>query len=80
MSETVRVYFDAKGADAPSGCSAIDALESVNAEQAAAVRGGERVITDSRGLPIDPLTPVYSGAIFRVIRARSRDLEESTEL
>jgi hypothetical protein len=80
VSDTARVFFDGKGVDAPAGCTVLDALESVNAEMAAAVRDGERVITDSRGLPAEPETVIYNGAIFRVIRARTRDTEEHTDI
>ena len=79
MSDT-RIFFDGKGVDAPAGSTVIAALESVNAETAAAVRAGERVITDSRGLPTEPETVIYNGAIFRVIRARSRDSEEHIDI
>jgi hypothetical protein len=80
MSDTTRIYFDGKGVDAPNGCKVIDALESVNADTAASVRAGERVITDSRGLPTEPETVIYNGAIFRVIRARARETEDNTEI
>ena len=80
MSDIARIYFDGKGVDAPAGSQVIDALESVDAETASAVRAGERVITDSRGLPTPPETVIYNGAIFRVIRARTRDNEEHTEI
>ncbi len=79
MTGTARIYFDGKGVDAPAGSSIIDALELVNPESAAAVRGGERAITDSRGLPTEPSAQVYGGAIFRLVRARARDNEYTTE-
>ncbi len=80
MSDTSRIYFDGKGVDALTGSAVIDALESVSAEMASSVRAGERVITDSRGLPAQPETVIYNGAIFRVIRARTRDNEEHSEI
>jgi hypothetical protein len=80
MSDTSRIFFDGKGVDASAGSTVIAALETVNAETAAAVRAGESVITDSRGLPIEPETVIYNGAIFRVIRARTRDTEEHTDI
>jgi hypothetical protein len=80
MSDTSRIFFDGKGVDASAGSTVIAALETVNTETAAAVRAGESVITDSRGLPIEPETVIYNGAIFRVIRARTRDTEEHTDI
>lgn len=79
MSDT-RIFFDGKGVDAPTGSTALGALESVDGESADAVRAGERMITDSRGLPVEPETVIYNGAIFRVIRARARDTEEHTDI
>jgi hypothetical protein len=80
VSDTKRIYFDGAGVDAPAGATVIDALEGVKPNEAAAVRAGEKVITDSRGLPTEPSTPIYGGAIFRLIRARSRDNEEHSEI
>jgi uncharacterized Zn-binding protein involved in type VI secretion len=80
MSDTARIFFDGKGVDAPAGSTVISALESVSVETTAAVRAGERVITDSRGLPVEAETVIYNGAIFRVIRVRARDAEEHSEI
>ena len=55
MSDTpraVRVFVNAHGVDVPAGSSALDAVRAWNADEASAVSRGERVITDSRGLPI----------------------------
>lgn len=80
MNDTSRIFFDGKGVDAPAGSTVIGALESVNGDTAAAVRAGERLITDSRGLPVELETVIYNGAIFRVVRARTRDAEEHTDI
>lgn len=78
MTGTVRIYFDGAGVDATAGESVLDALGRVNPEEAAAVRGGERIITDSRGLPAEPSSLVYGGAIYRLVRARSRNNDEQS--
>jgi hypothetical protein len=70
MSETVRVYVNAKPIDVPADGSALDAIQAFDAEQAAAVRAGEKAITDSRGIPTTMDAPVHNGAIFRIVRAR----------
>lgn len=70
MTETVRIYINTAGLDVPSTATALEAVQVWNAEAAAAVRKGERIITDSRGLPADPLAPVHNGAIFRIVRSR----------
>ena len=78
MSDSVRVYFDGKGADAPAQASVIEALDRVDATQAASVRAGEKAITDSRGLPLDSDARVYNGAIFRLVTAREKSGDTTT--
>ena len=80
MSDTARIYLNGEGLDAPAGASVLGALERAKPEAAAAVRAGERIITDSRGLPTDPAAVVYDGAIFRLVRARSRDAEDNSKI
>ncbi|MDQ6771197.1 MAG: hypothetical protein M3Z54_14565 [Gemmatimonadota bacterium] len=70
MSETVRIYINAKPIDVPASSTAIDAVEALDAIQAAAIRSGERLITDSRGIVTANNSPVHQGAIFRIVRAR----------
>ena len=41
-------------------------------EVAERILTGERALADSRGLPAPPDAPVFGGAIFRVVSARSR--------
>ena len=69
---TLRVFIDARGVDVPPGAKAIDALIAYDPAVAAAVRGGEKILTDSRGLPIDAGSALESGAIFRIIPKRDR--------
>jgi hypothetical protein len=70
VSETVRVYINAKAVEIDASATAIDAVEKWDADQAALIRSGERTITDSRGIVADNSTPVHNGAIFRIVRAR----------
>lgn len=76
MTETVRVYINAACVEVPSSATALDAVEAWNAAKAAAIRSGERMITDSRGLPADPASPVHNGAIFRIVRARQSGADD----
>ncbi|MDQ6690015.1 MAG: hypothetical protein M3Z18_05855 [Gemmatimonadota bacterium] len=80
MTETVRIYINAKPIDVPASSTAIDAVEALDAIQAAAVRSGERLITDSRGIVTANNSPVHQGAIFRIVRARqsSDDIDSNT--
>ena len=70
--EFLRVFIDAHGVDVPPGATAIDAVERYDAAIATAVRQGEKILTDSRGLPIDGGSELQSGAIFRIIPKRDR--------
>jgi hypothetical protein len=77
MSETVRVYINANPVDVNAGATALQAVEAWDETQAVAVRHGERMITDSRGIITANDTPVHNGAIFRIVRARQADTDES---
>jgi hypothetical protein len=70
MSETVRVYINARPIDVAASATALDAVEAWDASVAAAVRNGERLITDSRGIVAANNSVVHNGAIFRIVRAR----------
>jgi hypothetical protein len=78
MSETVRIYINAKPIEVAASATALDAVEAWDATQAAAVRRGERLITDSRGIVTANNTPVHNGAIFRIVRAR-RSSDDDTD-
>ena len=79
MSETVRIYINAKPVDVAASATALEAVEQWDSSQAAAIRNGERAITDSRGIPTSADTPVHNGAIFRIVRARQagEDVEDN---
>jgi len=70
MSDNVRVYINAKPVDVDSSATALDAVQAWDELQAKAIRDGERLITDSRGIVTANATPVHNGAIFRIVRAR----------
>ncbi|HEY2374422.1 MAG TPA: hypothetical protein VGH98_00480 [Gemmatimonadaceae bacterium] len=78
VPRSVRVFVNAVGVDVPPGASVLDAIRSWSADEAAAVTRGERVVTDSRGLPIAADVRVSAGSIFRLIPARKRDGDEVT--
>jgi hypothetical protein len=70
MSETVRVYINARPIDVVASATALDAVEAWDATVADAIRNGERLITDSRGIVAANNSVVHNGAIFRIVRAR----------
>jgi hypothetical protein len=57
--------------DVAADSTILQALDSFDPAEAALVRAGEKLITDSRGLPTDHQSTVFSGAIFRLVRARA---------
>lgn len=66
----LRVFVNAAGVDVPAGTTALDAIRAWNAAEADRVARGERVITDSRGLPIAADVLVSAGSIFRLLPVR----------
>jgi hypothetical protein len=75
---TVRVFINGSGVDAPSEGTALDAVRVWDTSAAQELEHGERRLTDSRGLPIGAEVPVFAGAIFRVLPARSRSTDDAT--
>jgi hypothetical protein len=55
----------------------LDAVEAWDATQAAAIRRGERLITDSRGIVTANDTRLHNGAIFRIVRARQASNDDT---
>lgn len=66
----LRVYVDARAVDAPKSATVLDAIEIADYSLASSVRAGDSMVTDSRGLSISSDTPLYGGAILRVIPVR----------
>jgi hypothetical protein len=60
-----------------ASATALEAVEAWDEIQAAAVKSGERMITDSRGIVTSNNGPVHNGAIFRIVRARSPDSDDA---
>ncbi|HET6680908.1 MAG TPA: hypothetical protein VFG84_06880 [Gemmatimonadaceae bacterium] len=75
----MRVYVNAVPVDAEDGQTALDAVRLFDAATADDVEGGSTIITDSRGLPAPPSTPLHGGAIFRLVPARHRDADSAAE-
>jgi hypothetical protein len=73
VSQSLRVFVNGKGYDAEVGGSALDAVALHAAADAAAVRAGTLLVTDSRGLPVPADTPLVAGAVFRLVPNRERD-------
>ena len=76
MTGTVRVFVNGVGLNAPSAGTALDAIAQHSAADAIAVRDGALLVTDSRGLPIPADSPLFNGALFRLIPNRERDVAD----
>lgn len=68
---SVRVYVNGRGVDVAGGAPALDAVRAWDAQVAEEITAGRRALADSRGLPLDPATPVFSGLIMRVVTNRA---------
>jgi hypothetical protein len=67
----MRVFINAIGVDVPGGGTVLDAVRAWRPEEADAISRGERVVTDSRGLPVSNDTAIYWGAIYRTVSNRA---------
>jgi hypothetical protein len=76
MSETLRVFVNGKGYDAAIGGTALDAVALHAAADAERVLVGSLLVTDSRGLPIAADTPLFNGAVLRLVPNRERDTSD----
>ena len=72
MTDSIRAYVNGRGVDVPAGATAIDAVRAMNTAEADQVLAGERALTDSRGLPLDPSTVLVAGSIVRIVSGRRR--------
>jgi len=78
-SHMVRVFVNANGVDVPAGATALDAVREWSADAAQEVSSGARLITDSRGLPIDATTPMSGGSILRLIANRDTNRDRGAD-
>ena len=72
MSDVIRAYVNGRGVDVPAGASAIDAVRVWDVDAAEQVISGERALTDSRGLPLEPSAILTAGSIVRLVSGRRR--------
>lgn len=75
----VRVFVNASGVDVPAGATALDAVRAFDETLARDVDESRRLITDSRGLPIDPSTAMSAGSILRLVANRAGTREAAHE-
>ena len=68
----MRIFVDEQAVEAPSGATVAAAVSADDPDLAAALRDGRAYVTDGVGRPMDPGTPVFAGAIVRVVRSARR--------
>jgi hypothetical protein len=72
MSDVIRAYVNGHGVDVPAGACAIDAVRAFDGDTAQQVVAGDRALTDSRGLPLEPSATLAAGSIIRIVSGRRR--------
>ena len=72
MTDVIRAYVNGKSVDVPVGASALDAVRAYDAAVADQVVAGDRALTDSRGLPLEPTSVLAGGSIMRIVSGRRR--------
>jgi hypothetical protein len=70
--DLIRAYVNGRGVDVPVGATAIDAVRVWDNEAAEQVMSGDRALTDSRGLPLEPTAQVVTGTIVRIVSGHRR--------
>jgi hypothetical protein len=75
MTDSIRAYVNGRGVDVPAGASAIEAVRIWDSAAADQVAAGERALTDSRGLPLEPSATLVAGSIVRIVSGRRRGAE-----
>lgn len=76
MESSVRVYVNGEPVDVAATATAFDAIAQWDPATAAEIHSGIRMLVDNRGLPTPADSPVYWGAIFRVVSARQARTSE----
>ena len=69
----MRVFVNGNGFDANAGGTVLDAVALHAPDDAERVRAGSLLVTDSRGLPVPVDTPLFNGAVLRLVPNRERD-------
>ena len=67
----IRVFVNAAPVDVDAGATALECVRRWRPEEADAVTAGQRVITDSRGLPGASDTTAHAGSIYRTVASRA---------
>ena len=67
MSEPVLLFVNERPVRVAAGARALEAVTAFDPDLAARLSAGEAYLTDGRGIRLEPETPVFPGAILRVV-------------
>ena len=70
MTDSLVVFVNGATVRLPSGATVLEAVTAYDAAAASEVRGGTRAVADSRGIVVDPATPLSGGYVMRLVSAR----------
>lgn len=76
--ELVRAFVNGAGVRVRQPATVLDAVRAADPALADAVTRGERAVADSRGLVVDPETPVHGGAVLRVVSPRAPRADDTS--
>lgn len=72
MSDAIRVYVNGRPVDVAAGAPASAAVRALDPALADAVAAGAALLTDGRGIDLEPDAPLAAGAILRAARRARR--------
>ena len=75
----IRVFVNGTALSIDPGQTVLDAVRAFGTAEADEISAGTRAVTDSRGLPVAPESPVAGGAVLRIVSARALRTAEEAE-
>lgn len=74
MSQTIRIFVNARAVDIPAGADAEAAVRAFDPALERQIASGSAYVTDGRGVQISPASPLSAGAILRVVISSRRNV------
>lgn len=77
MSDPILVFVNESPVRVAAGVTALEAVIAVDPDLAAKLRSGAAVLSDGRGIRLDPETPLFDGAILRAVVSARQPRDEA---
>ena len=77
MSDPILVFVNESPVKVASGVTALEAVGVFDTELAEKVRRGAALLSDGRGIRLVPETPLFPGAILRVVVSARQPRDEA---